>query len=36
MLDPVILEVLDEVRGEEAFPDTSLSVEHNRDLFIHR
>ena len=36
MRDTAILEILNEVRGEEALADTAFAVDDEVDLFAHR
>ncbi len=36
MSDAAIIEILNEVRGEEAFPDAAFAVDDEVDLFVHK
>jgi hypothetical protein len=35
MLDLLVFEVLNEIRGEEAFPHTAFAVQDDDELFFH-
>jgi hypothetical protein len=36
MSDTAIFQILNEVRGEEAFPDSAFAVDDEIDLFAHK
>ena len=36
MSDAAIFEILNKVRGEEAFTDTAFAVDDEVDLFVHK
>jgi hypothetical protein len=36
MSDAAIFEILNKIRGEEAFPDATFAVDDEVDLFVHK